>query len=116
MGNEKNNDQQIHAKDFLLGALVGGIVGSLTALLLAPKSGKELREDLLEQTKYVRDKTEYMKEIALQRGSEIANIAKEKTSQWTRAVQEQSQDFIQKVKTSAENMKKVENEYDDTQI
>ena len=54
-GNERNsyessqnrNEGNINAKDFLIGTLVGGIVGSLTALLLAPKSGKELRGDLI---------------------------------------------------------------------
>jgi len=31
---------------FLLGALAGGLLGSITALLFAPKSGKELRGDI----------------------------------------------------------------------
>ncbi|MUT66894.1 YtxH domain-containing protein [Paenibacillus sp. NEAU-GSW1] len=33
-------------KGFLLGALAGGVVGSIAALLLAPKAGKELRQDI----------------------------------------------------------------------
>lgn len=33
-------------KGFLLGALAGGVIGSITALLLAPKPGKELRQDI----------------------------------------------------------------------
>ncbi|MDQ0058474.1 YtxH domain-containing protein [Paenibacillus harenae] len=33
-------------KGFLLGALAGGVIGSVTALLLAPKAGKELRQDI----------------------------------------------------------------------
>ncbi|WP_042162899.1 YtxH domain-containing protein [Paenibacillus gorillae] len=33
-------------KGFLLGALAGSVVGSITALLLAPKAGKELRQDI----------------------------------------------------------------------
>lgn len=32
--------------DLLKGALIGGILGGAAALLLAPKSGKELREDI----------------------------------------------------------------------
>lgn len=31
---------------FLLGAIAGGVIGSVTALLLAPKAGKELRQDI----------------------------------------------------------------------
>lgn len=31
---------------FLAGVITGGVVGSVTALLFAPKSGKELRSDI----------------------------------------------------------------------
>ncbi len=34
------------ARNFILGALAGGVAGSVTALLLAPKSGRELRKIL----------------------------------------------------------------------
>ncbi len=40
------HEGSINAKDFLIGSLIGGIVGAATALFLAPKSGKELRDDL----------------------------------------------------------------------
>jgi gas vesicle protein len=33
-------------KGFLIGFLAGGAVGAITALLAAPKSGKELRGDI----------------------------------------------------------------------
>ncbi|MDR0270592.1 YtxH domain-containing protein [Paenibacillus sp.] len=35
-------------KSLLWGALIGSLVGSVTALLFAPKSGKELRQDIAE--------------------------------------------------------------------
>lgn len=37
-------------KGLLWGALVGSVVGSVTALLFAPKPGKELRKDISEGT------------------------------------------------------------------
>ncbi len=40
MGYQKNG------KDLLTGALVGGILGGVAGLLIAPKSGRELREDI----------------------------------------------------------------------
>lgn len=40
MGYQKNG------KDLLTGALLGGLIGGVAGLLIAPKSGKELREDL----------------------------------------------------------------------
>ena len=40
-----------YAKGFLLGAIIGGAVGAITALLFAPKPGKELREELSYRSK-----------------------------------------------------------------
>lgn len=38
--------KQKQTKGFLLGALAGTVAGTVTALLLAPKAGKELRQDI----------------------------------------------------------------------
>lgn len=35
-----------HNKNFLVGAVIGGVLGAVSALLLAPKAGCELREDI----------------------------------------------------------------------
>lgn len=40
-------------KGFIIGAAVGAIVGSVTALLFAPQSGKETREDIVKAAKHV---------------------------------------------------------------
>ena len=42
---------------FLLGALIGGGAAAITALLLAPESGKELRARLAKQLDDVLDST-----------------------------------------------------------
>jgi gas vesicle protein len=42
--------------NFLAGFLVGATVGAIAALLLAPKSGRELRESLAEEGKKLRDR------------------------------------------------------------
>lgn len=39
-------EEESGSNGFLIGALVGGIIGAATALCLAPKPGKELRTDL----------------------------------------------------------------------
>lgn len=74
-----NNQDQINSKDFLIGTLIGGIVGASVALLLAPKSGKELRSDLNEQAL-----------IAKEKGGQLAETAKLKTT-----------DIIEKVKNAS---------------
>ena len=52
----KSNDE-VNSKDFLIGALVGGIIGAATALFLAPKSGAELRDDVTTQATHLKEKT-----------------------------------------------------------
>ncbi|MCR2806496.1 YtxH domain-containing protein [Paenibacillus soyae] len=62
------------SKGFLLGALAGGIIGSVTALLFAPKSGKELRQDISAGAQKVGDTTLY---AANKVGETTGRIARE---------------------------------------
>mgnify|MGYP003509892198 CR=1 FL=1 len=57
---------------FLLGAIVGAAAAGITALLYAPKSGKELREELNQQTTNAKGSAK-----------EYADIAKE-SSEYTK--------------------------------
>jgi len=43
-------------KDFLVGVLLGSIVGAAIGLLLAPQSGEETREVITESARDIRDK------------------------------------------------------------
>lgn len=67
----------MNTKDFLIGTFVGGIIGAAAALFLAPKSGKELRDDLGNQAVVLKDKTGKLTSEARERGSEYVSIAKE---------------------------------------
>lgn len=79
--NEKRlEDKSMSSKDFLIGALIGGMVGAATALFLTPKSGKDFRSTLNEQAANWKDKGEQLREIAKNKGSNLMSIAKEKTS------------------------------------
>lgn len=42
--------------NFVAGFLLGAALGAIAALLLAPKSGRELRESLAEEGKKLRDR------------------------------------------------------------
>jgi gas vesicle protein len=64
--------QQSNTKDFLLGALIGGVVGAATALFLAPKSGKEIRNTLNE-----------LKDVTISKGSELVSVAKDSKAMFT---------------------------------
>ncbi|MBM7585011.1 gas vesicle protein [Bacillus pakistanensis] len=96
---QNTTESNINTKDFLIGTLIGGIVGATTALFLAPKSGKELRTDLNEQAGVWKEKTGQWKDNAVEKSNEFAAVAKEKTSALTKSVQEQSSNIANKVKS-----------------
>ncbi|WP_274649843.1 YtxH domain-containing protein [Paenibacillus humicola] len=61
-------------KGFWYGALAGSIIGSVAALMLAPKSGRELRKDIADGSRQVGDRTV---KIAGQVGDTTTRIAKQ---------------------------------------
>ncbi|WP_071393809.1 YtxH domain-containing protein [Bacillus tuaregi] len=104
-GNERMNyekkdktDSRISTKDFIIGSLIGAAVGSLTALLLAPKSGREIRDDLNHQAYRLREKTDHIRESVTIKGTELTSSVKDKTSAISKKVSEQSVDLVKKVK------------------
>lgn len=82
-----SNESNINTKDFLIGALVGGAVGAISALMLAPKSGKEIRGNIGEQSELIKRKS-----------SDIAQYAKEKSSNVAQTVSSQSNQVANKVR------------------
>ncbi|MFP4368920.1 MAG: YtxH domain-containing protein [Bacteroidota bacterium] len=58
------NHESDYSKGFIIGALIGGMAGAVTALLLAPKSGEELRKDLSQQsTDFYGKASDYLKGV-----------------------------------------------------
>lgn len=80
-------------KDLLIGAIVGGLLGAATALLFAPKSGRELRSDIAENAKTVSDKT-----------VQLANSVSQKTQEVAKSVSTTTTDFVGKAKDTATNV------------
>ena len=114
-GSMKETDNS-NSRDFVTGAIVGGLAGALAALLLAPKSGKELRESLNEQTSSLKDKSADLASVAKEKASglkdtvsqqsstlkdkstDLASVAKEKASDLKDTVSQQSSTIVNKVK------------------
>jgi gas vesicle protein len=86
-GSMRETDNNNNSRDFVTGAIVGGLAGALAALLLAPKSGKELRESLNEQSSSLKNKS-----------GDLASVAKEKASGLKDTVSQQSSTIVNKVK------------------
>ncbi len=58
------NSDYDYTKGFIIGSLIGGVAGALTALLLAPKSGAELRRDIADTSTDIYGKaTDYFKDV-----------------------------------------------------
>ncbi len=66
------------SKGFLLGLLAGGAIGSIAALLYAPKSGKELRKDIGKKSREVAEETGHYVDSAKARASEIISDGRKK--------------------------------------
>lgn len=95
--NDYNRDSS-SSKDFIIGAVVGGIVGAAAALFLAPKSGKEFRGDLNDGAKLLSDKTEKIRKTAIEKGAELTEVAKAKTSSLSETVSKQTSALKENVK------------------
>ncbi|KAB8138334.1 YtxH domain-containing protein [Gracilibacillus oryzae] len=96
--NYEENNQNINSKDFLIGSLIGGIVGASLALIFAPKSGKELRSDINHGAHYVKDRANEWKEVAYDKGNEWKGYAQEQSNQLGQVVSEKSQNLTNKLK------------------
>jgi gas vesicle protein len=57
MRETKQNKSGDSSSSFLLGALIGGLVGAAAAIFLAPNSGRELRSTLNSQAGTLKEKT-----------------------------------------------------------
>ncbi len=66
-------------KGLFWGFLAGSIVGGITALLFAPKSGKELRGEIMDKAEDFLDDAEQFMEKAKDRANEIINDGKKKS-------------------------------------
>lgn len=81
----------VNTKDFVIGVLVGGILGAAAGLLLAPKAGSDLRSDAAVQAVKLKDK-----------GIALSSTAKDKTVQLSAQLKEQSSNLVEKVKTKTQ--------------
>lgn len=104
------SDNNMNGKDFVLGALVGGIIGAAAALLLAPKSGRELRQDIGEGYQVVVEKTTEIAGDLSQKGQVLVDQAKEKGTELVGKAKDVTNQVIGDVKAWREGRKAVEEE------
>jgi gas vesicle protein len=93
------SDNNMNGKDFLLGAVVGGIIGAVTALLLAPKAGHELRADIKETANTVSTRTQEIANQVSDRSQTIAKNVNERSQVIARSLSERGQEIAKNVGT-----------------
>lgn len=86
-------------KDLLVGAIVGTVLGAVTALLFAPKSGRELRADIAEQYNNVSEKTQEIAGQLAEKSKEVAKSVSEHTVEWAGKTKEAALGIADQVKT-----------------
>lgn len=78
--------QSLHSQRLVMGLIAGGLIGAGAALILTPKSGKQLRRHLSDVCQNLAETTDEIKESLLQRGEEFIDSAQE----WTKSPQSPS--------------------------
>ena len=73
-------ESSVNMKDFIIGALVGGIVGAAAGLLLAPKAGSELRGDVAHQAVNIKEKSVELSQQLKDQSTHLVDKVKSKTS------------------------------------
>jgi len=104
---------QFNSKDFIIGTVIGSLAGVAAALLLAPKSGREIRGDINQGASQMKDRADEWIQIAQEKGSswkdkayttssEIKRKAMDTTSQVAKNVTVKTKDVENKVQKKTE--------------
>ena len=72
-----NDEERSVVLNFLAGMGLGALIGAATALLLAPKSGKETRQDIKNVSDELRTKTDKVIHDLSESGEELVKKSKE---------------------------------------
>lgn len=96
--NQNRSKENQSSKNFIAGAVIGGVVGAAAALLLAPKAGKEIRSGLNNQVNNLFEKTTQLSDDVFEKRNGLAAATKEKTAMLSKAVVQQSKELVNKAK------------------
>lgn len=90
--NQTRNEES--SNSFLLGAIIGGVVGAAVALFLTPKSGRDLRNTFSNQAGSIINKTSTISENVMSKSNELVS----KGSSLSQGIVLQSSGLLNKVK------------------
>src|SRR5438105_10090566 len=102
MGNDRDNSDNISTR--LTYFLVGAGIGAVLALLFAPKSGEEVRNDIADDTRHAIDRS---KEAAQQLGvkaTEVYDTTKQKAGEYYDAARETAEEYYEATRERAADL------------
>ena len=102
MGRDYERDETSAATK-LTYLIVGGGIGAILALLFAPKSGAELREDIADATRKGIEKSKETAAQLQEKAGEYYEVSREKASELYQTASEKASDLTEKAKTAAAN-------------
>jgi gas vesicle protein len=100
----EEEEEEACTKDFMIGGLAGGFLGAIAGLLLAPKSGEELRQDIMDTYEDVSDKTEDMANDITRKGKAFAKKARKKANKWLDMAHHLVDDVTERTQDSSDEL------------
>jgi gas vesicle protein len=100
MGYERDRDESsVNTK--LTYLLIGGGIGAIIALLFAPKSGQELREDIADATRKGIEKSRETAQQIQERAGEYYEVTRERASELYETAQEKAEEITFRAREAA---------------
>ncbi|MCR8659699.1 YtxH domain-containing protein [Paenibacillus endoradicis] len=96
---------ETRSSGILLGTVIGGAMGIVATLLLAPKSGAKMREELSNKYHSLCDKTKEIASTVGDRTREIASTVGDTTKDIVESVKEEASSLADQAKESNQNIK-----------
>ncbi len=90
---EEREDSSVSTK--LTYLLIGGGIGAVLALLFAPKSGVELREDIADVTRKGIDKTKETAALVGERAGDYYEVAKDRAGEYYEVAKDRAGEYIE---------------------
>ena len=104
-GTEMSNniDEKVGTKEFLVGAIIGSVVGAAAAIWIAKQPRKDLKEAINEHTAVMKDKAESFQKSAKLKVADLTAITRDKTNSLTDAITQQSSELLSKLNNKNNN-------------
>ena len=103
-------------KDFVIGGIIGGVLGATAGLLLAPKSGENIRHDLSEAYHDISDRTHDFAHDINKKGHAFARQASKRTNKWMNLAKHIMEDFGDHVHDTADEVSERVSDFKDHRL